>query len=143
MPHHATGWIVPQYARNTPVCIDAAVADDNESGMLRVAHADAAAMVQRHPGGAARGAQEGVEHRPVRNSIAAVQHRFRFPIGTRHRTAVEVVTAYYDRCLELAAPYHLVERETQPVALPESDPADSRGQPLKVNALTRRIEPVV
>src|SRR5437870_7406731 len=33
--------------------------------LLRVAHADAAAVMDRHPGGAARGVEEGIEQRPV------------------------------------------------------------------------------
>ncbi len=50
----------------------AAVAADHHAGMLGEAHADAAAMVQRDPGRAARAIEERVEERPVGHGVRAV-----------------------------------------------------------------------
>jgi hypothetical protein len=41
--------------------------------VLRVAHADAAAVMQRHPGRAAGGVEQRVEQRPVGDGIGAVR----------------------------------------------------------------------
>jgi hypothetical protein len=51
------------------VRVGAAVRDDHHARMLREAHADAAAVVQRHPGRAARGVQQRVEQRPVAHGV--------------------------------------------------------------------------
>jgi hypothetical protein len=45
MAHHASGRVVPQHALDPFRGRIAAVADDHHAGMLRVTHADAAAMV--------------------------------------------------------------------------------------------------
>ena len=80
MAHHAGRRIVGEYALEPPRRIIAAVADDHHSGVLRIAHPDAAAVMQADPCRAARGVQEGVEQRPIGDRIAAVEHRFRFAI---------------------------------------------------------------
>ncbi len=51
--HHAAGRIVPQHALDARRGRIRAVAANNQSGMLRVAHADAATVVERYPGRAA------------------------------------------------------------------------------------------
>ena len=51
--HDAGAGVVPQHALEPPRGIVGAVGDDDHSGMLRIAHADAAAVVERHPGRAA------------------------------------------------------------------------------------------
>ena len=72
------------------------------------------------------------------SSIASVS---RFGLATEPR--VQMVAADHDRRLELPARDHLVEREPEPVALAEADPADARRQPLKLDPLARHVEPAV
>ena len=81
--------------------------------------------------------------RPVADRVAAVLHRLGLAIGAGDRAAIEMITPDHDRCLELAAAHHLVKRQAQAVALPQADPADARGQALEMNALARRIQPLV
>ena len=52
MAHDAARRIVPQHPLQASRRIVAAVADDHHAGMLRIADADAAAMMDRNPGGA-------------------------------------------------------------------------------------------
>src|ERR1043166_6317443 len=59
--HDARGWIVPQHALDALGCSVRAVADDDDACVLRIAHTDAAAVMQRYPGGAGGRVQQGVE----------------------------------------------------------------------------------
>src|SRR6478672_8226897 len=49
VPHHARARVVPEHARNALVGGFRAIAHDHHARVLRVAHADAAAVVQRDP----------------------------------------------------------------------------------------------
>jgi len=79
--HHARRWIVPQHSRDAGVGFFRAIAHDHEAGVLRVTHADAAAVVERYPGGATGGVEQCVEQRPVGNRIGTVTHGFGFAVG--------------------------------------------------------------
>src|SRR5436309_627437 len=54
-----------------------------------------------------------------------------------------MVAADYDRRLHLAARHHLVESQAQPMAIAETDPANTRRQALELDARLRHVEPVV
>ena len=56
--HDAGAGVVPQHALQPPRGIVGAVGDDHHAGMLRIAHADAAAVVERDPGRAAGGVEQ-------------------------------------------------------------------------------------
>src|SRR5699024_3075309 len=71
MPHHAGAGVVPEHARDALVGGFGAVADDDQAGVLAVAHADAAAVVEADPGGAADGVEQGVQDGPVADGVAA------------------------------------------------------------------------
>src|SRR6187455_1080178 len=128
--HDPGSRIVPEHALDPARGGGRAVADDHHTRVLRIADAHTAAVVDRYPGRAARGVQERVEHRPVGDRVGAVAHRFGLAVGARDRAGVEMISADYDRRLELAARDHLVEREPEPLALAETHPADARRQPL-------------
>ena len=49
--------------------------------VLAVADAHAAAVMERHPGGAAHGIDQRVQDRPVADGIGAVAHAFGFAVG--------------------------------------------------------------
>ena len=83
--------------------------------MLRIADADAAAVMDRYPRRAARGREKGIEQRPIGNRVAAVHHRFGLAIGARDRARVEVVAADDDRRFQFTRRDHLVEREPREV----------------------------
>src|SRR5690606_11095913 len=141
--HHAGAGVVPQHALDAAVGLDAAVADDDHAGGLAVTHADTAAMVEAHPGGAAGDVEHRVEQRPVADRVAAVLHRFGLAVGRGDRAAVEVVAPDHDRRLQFAVADHLVERQAELVALAQADPADACRQALEGDALARHVEPVV
>src|SRR5690242_12687218 len=111
--------------------------------MLRIAHADAAAVVERDPGSPAGGVEERVEQRPVAHHVAAILHAFGLAVRRSDRAAVEVVASDDDRGAHFTLPHHLVEGEAQPVTLAKADPADARRQSLKGNALARHVEPAM
>ncbi|EEF93719.1 hypothetical protein CATMIT_01647, partial [Catenibacterium mitsuokai DSM 15897] len=143
VPHHAGARVVPQHPGDAAVGLFAAVADDHHAGMLRIAHADAAAVVQRHPGRAAGDVEHGVEQRPVADRVAAVLHRLGLAVGRGHRAAVEMIAADHHRRLELAVAHHLVERQAELVAQAQADPADARRQALEADALLGHVQPAV
>src|SRR5262245_48986997 len=111
--------------------------------MLGIADAHPAAMMDRYPGRSRSSVEQRIEQRPVRHRIRAVAHRLGLPVGASHRAGIEVVAPDHHRRLELAPPHHLVEGEAEPVALPETDPADARRQTLKRDLLARHVEPVM
>ena len=61
-----------------------AVRDDDHAGVLRVADARAAAVVDRHPGRAGGGVDQRVEQRPVGDGVGAVAHAFGLAVGRSH-----------------------------------------------------------
>ncbi|KAG1470639.1 hypothetical protein G6F54_014526 [Rhizopus delemar] len=65
MAHDARAGVIGQHAGNALGGFVRALAHDDHAGMLREAHAHAAAMVQRHPRRAAGGIEQGVQQRPV------------------------------------------------------------------------------
>ena len=95
----------------------------------------------RHPAGAAGGAEQGVEQRPVGDGVGAVPHRLGLPVGRRHRAGVEVVAPDHDRRLHLARRHQLVEAQAHPVALAVAQPADAGGQALERHPVRRQADP--
>jgi hypothetical protein len=133
MPHHAARRVIPQHSLQALRSGIAAVADDDHPRMLRVPHADPAAVVERNPRRAARAVEERVEQCPVRYRIGAVAHRLGLAVGARHRSGVEVISPDDDRRFELSRAHHLVEREPGAMPLAEPQPADARRQALEMN----------
>src|SRR5262245_35549899 len=111
--------------------------------MLRVTHADTAAVMERNPRRPARRAQQRVEQRPIGNRIRTILHAFGFAIRTRDRAGVEMIATNDDRRLELTRRDHFIERKAEPMPLSQTDPADARGQPLETDALARHVEPAM
>ena len=118
-----------------------AVGDDHHAGVQRVADADAAAMVHRHPGGAARRIEQRIQDRPVGNRVAAVAHAFGLAIRRRHRAGVEMIAADHDRRLDAALAHQLVDAQAEARALAVAEPQDPRRQSLERDALAREPDP--
>src|SRR5262245_29617764 len=97
MAHHARGGIVPQHALDASGGVGRAVADDHHAGVLGEADADAAAVVQRHPGGPGGTVQQRVQHRPVGDGVGAVLHGLGLAVGRGDRAGIEVVATNDDR----------------------------------------------
>src|SRR5262249_50256661 len=120
MTHDAARRVVPQDTFEAARGFLRSVGDDHHAGMLGVADADAAAMVQRPRGGPARTMAQRIEKRPGGPRARAIAHRLGLAVRTSHRAAVEMIAADHDRRLQLAARHHLVERQAQPVAIAET-----------------------
>src|SRR6185312_10146281 len=120
-----------------------AVTDDDYAGVLRISHANSAAVMNRHPRGAARGVEKGIEQRPVRDGVGAVAHRFGLAIRARDGAGVEVIAPDDDRRLQLTLAHHLVEGEAEAMAIAEPDPADARRQALELNAFASHAKPLM
>ncbi len=54
-----------------------------------------------------------------------------------------MIAANDDRCFEFSACNHFIECQSQAMSLPKPDPADSRRQSLKLNAITCHIQPAM
>src|SRR6185437_9374805 len=143
MAHDSARRVVAQHPSQAHARRGRAVADDHHARVLRVAYADAAAVVDRDPGSAARRAEQRVEERPVGHRVAAVAHRLGLAVRARDGARIEVVAADHDGRLELAARDHVVEGLPDARAIAHADPADARGKPLEADAAARHVEPVV
>ena len=91
--------------------------------------------------GARRGVHERVEQRPVGDGVGAVEHRLGLAVGRGDRAAVEVVATDHEGRLHRARRHELVERHAGFVALFVPEPADSRGQALKGDAVLGLRDP--
>ena len=101
--------IAGQHAREPFIGLARAVRHDHHAGMQRIADADAAAVMDRNPGGAGRGVEQRVEDRPVGDRVAAVAHAFGLAIRRRHRSGIEMIAADHDRRLDPSLPHQLVD----------------------------------
>src|SRR5260221_11325312 len=140
MTHDANPRVTGEHTLELFVRIGAAVGDHDHAGMDRIADADAAAVMHRHPGGAARRVQERIQNGPVRDGIAAVAHALGFTVRRRHRAGFEMVAADHDWRLEAAFAHELVEAEPETRALAVAKPEDPRRQPLERDALARHAD---
>src|SRR3546814_2061838 len=102
MPHDAACAVIDQHARQAVPRRIGTVGHDYQAGMLAIAHADAAAMVKRHPACASGGIEQCVEQRPVGNGVRTVAHGLGFTIWARHGARVQMIAADHDGALELA-----------------------------------------
>src|SRR3546814_6544455 len=90
MPHDAACAVIDQHARQAVPRRIGTVGHDYQAGMLAIAHADAAAMVKRHPACASGGIEQCVEQRPVGNGVRTVAHGLGFTIWARHGARVQM-----------------------------------------------------
>src|SRR5690606_1805975 len=141
MTHDAGCGVIPQHALDTARRILAAVAYNHHAGMLREAHPNPAAMVQRNPGSSGSRVQQRVEQRPVGYGIGAVLHRFRLAVGRSNRARIEMIPADHYRRLQLSLGHHLVEGEAETMAVAQPDPADTSRKTLERDAFSRHVEP--
>src|SRR3954463_9522616 len=102
MAHDAAGGIVPEYALDPTRSVRRPVRDDHHACVLGIADADAAAVMERHPGRPAGAIEQRVEQGPVGYRIRPVLHRLGLAVGTCYRAAVEMVAANNNRSLEFA-----------------------------------------
>src|SRR5580765_2724586 len=93
MTQHADTRIARQDPLEFFIGVRRSIGYDDETGMQRVANADTTAVMDRHPGGAARCIEQRVEDWPIGDGITAVAHAFRFAIWRRDRPGVEVIAA--------------------------------------------------
>ena len=117
------------------------VGHHHHAGVDRVAHTDAAAVVDRDPGGPGHGVEERVEDRPVGHGVGTVEHAFGLAVGRGHRARVEVVAADDDRGLHSAAAHEVVEDEPHLRALAVAEPADAGGKALRLHPLAGERDP--
>ena len=83
VPQHPRAGVVGEHPGDLVVRRVGALGDDHHAGVDRLADADAAAVVHRHPGGAGRGVEQRVEDRPVGDRVGAVAHPLGLPLRAR------------------------------------------------------------
>ncbi len=57
------------------------ISDDYLPGVLAVAYADAASVMERNPGCTTYGVKHGVQQRPIADGIRSIEHPFSLSIG--------------------------------------------------------------
>src|SRR6202522_2109409 len=102
MPNHTHGRIIVQTHPQTFLGLITAIGDCNETRMLTVPHADAAAVMKAHPSGSAGDAGREVEQRPIGDGIRAIEHSFGLAKGTCDGTCIEMIPADHDWRAEAA-----------------------------------------
>src|ERR1044072_8851841 len=139
----AEAGVVGEHAVETLRRFRCAVGDRDLTGVERVADADTAAVMERDPRGSARRVEERVQDRPVGDGVRAVAHAFGLAEGRSDRARVEVVAADGDGRLEFATTDEFVDGLAHLRALASAQPADTRGEPLKLPALARKPHPAL
>src|SRR5678816_859352 len=99
--------------------------------------------MKRNPARTARSVQQRVEYGPISDGIRSVFHRFGFAKRRRHRSRVKMIAPDRDRRLEIAALHEIVDCLTHLGTLAITEPADTRRQSLKVNAIARQTQPAI
>src|SRR5450432_3277543 len=97
--------------------------------------------MKRHPARPPPDVEQRVQNRPVGDRIAAVAHRLRLAEGRCDRARIEMIAADHDRRGELAARDEIIQRDAELRAIALTEPADARGEPLKVHLLLRELDP--
>ena len=92
----------------------------------------------RRPGGSI---DERVEQRPIGDRVAAVEHSFRFAVGRCDRSRVEMVAPDHDGRFDFAAFHQIIHGHAKLGALAVAEPANPRGQSLKLNPLSGELHP--
>ena len=81
--------------------------------MQRVADADSATVMERHPRRTARDIQQGIENCPIRNCIASIAHPFGFPEWRRNAASVEMIASDHYRSGQLSRCYEIIQRNAK------------------------------
>ncbi len=95
-----------EHALQPPAARLGAIGHHHHPGMLRVADADAAAVMNGNPGRARRRIEHRVEQRPIGDGVRPVAHGFGFAIGRRHRTGIQMIAPDHDRRLRAFRAVH-------------------------------------
>ena len=98
--HHTHAGIGGQHALQAAGCLRRAVCHDHLPGMLAVANAHPASVVEGYPGCAAHGVDQGVQDGPIADRIAAILHPLGLPVGRGDRAGIQVVAADHDGSLD-------------------------------------------
>ena len=118
-----------------------AIGDHDHAGVLRVADADATAIVDADPGCAGSGIDEGIEEGPIGNGVAAIEHALDFAEGGGDGAGIEVVAADDDGGLQFAVADKAVDGKTEFGAFAIAEPADARGEALELDVAAGKREP--
>src|SRR5258707_1185043 len=97
--------------------------------------------MDRDPASSARGIQQGIQDRPIRDRIGSVLHCLSLAEGRRYRSRIEVVPSDRNRRVEIAFSHQVVTRYSHFGTITLSEPANPRRQPLKLKLLLRQPEP--
>src|ERR1700759_158181 len=92
MPDYANSRIVPKYAFEALFSIVGSIGNNHHACMNAVSHPHSAAMMKTYPTRTTCSTQQGIEQGPVGNSVASIEHRFRFAIRACNTSGIEVIT---------------------------------------------------
>ena len=141
MTCHADPGIGGEHPLQPRVRIGGAVGDDDHAGVQRLADADAAAVMHRHPRRATRRVEQRIQDRPVGDGVAAVAHGLRLAVRRGDGSGIEMIAADDHGCADLAASHHVVDLQSESRAGAVAKPADARRQPLELHAGAGQPDP--
>src|SRR5258708_2497468 len=127
MAHDPHAGIVGEHSRQAFVHGFTAISNGDLTGVERIAHAHAAAMVEADPRSAGSGIKKSVQDRPIGDRVGAVAHGLGLAVGARDGAAVEMIAAYDNRRAYFSLFNEPVESPSHLGALPIAEPADARG----------------
>src|SRR6185437_6525530 len=78
---------------------------------------------------------------PVGHRIAAVLHALGFAEGRGDGAAIEMIASHHDGSLQSSLLHHIIHGEAELRALAVAQPADARGQSLKLDPLAGEVDP--
>ena len=79
--HDAHAGVSGEDALDAGRSLGRAISDDDLPGVLAIADAHAAAMMEGDPGGAADSVDERIQDGPIADRVAAILHAFGFAVG--------------------------------------------------------------
>src|SRR5699024_10433605 len=98
-------------------------------------------VVNRYPTCPGGGVHQGVEQRPISNSIRAVRHPLGFPIGRGNTARIQVIATDHHRSTKLTTSHHFVEAQSGKMPFTVAEPTDPSGQSLERDPFTSQPNP--
>ena len=127
--------VAGEHALEAARAVGRSISNRNLSCVQRVADSNAATVVDGDPACPSGGVEERIQDWPIGNGVAAIRHGFRFPIWRCDRSAIEMIATDDDGSLQPPVRNHPVHFESEARAFAVTEPANARGETLKLDVL--------
>ena len=141
MPQDTDTRVAGEHALEAARAGGRSISNRNLSCVQRVADSNAATVVYGDPACPSGGIEERIQDWPIGNGVAAIRHGLRFAIWRCDRSTIEMIAADDDGSFQPAVRNHAVHFESEARAFAVTEPANARGETLKLDALPRQCDP--